>query len=274
MKNSKILSILLTVIIASALIVAGVYAYRGWQEENSLKPGPAEPEIIGGEADDHGCLIAAGYSWCEAKAKCLRTWEEPCAVDSEAAAVEPADADVAGIKQAFLTKYKKTASEVQITINQFTGDFARGGVKFAMGGQFGEGGIFLAYKENGVWQLAFDGNGMYSCAEMEKYGFPANMIPDCAAGGPAEVACTMDAKLCPDGSAVGRVAPDCEFAPCPDEGGGTQLPNPASAYCEEQGGTSEIRTATDGSQSGVCKFTDGSECDEWKFFRGECGPKK
>jgi hypothetical protein len=31
------------------------------------------------------------------------------------------------------------------------------------------------------------------------------------------VACTMDAKLCPDGSAVGRMPPNCEFAPCPGE---------------------------------------------------------
>ena len=30
------------------------------------------------------------------------------------------------------------------------------------------------------------------------------------------VACTADAKLCPDGSGVGRVPPSCEFAPCPD----------------------------------------------------------
>jgi hypothetical protein len=28
-------------------------------------------------------------------------------------------------------------------------------------------------------------------------------------------ACTQEAKLCPDGSAVGRVAPNCEFSPCP-----------------------------------------------------------
>ena len=28
-------------------------------------------------------------------------------------------------------------------------------------------------------------------------------------------ACTEEAKLCPDGSAVGRVAPSCEFAACP-----------------------------------------------------------
>ncbi|OGD32489.1 hypothetical protein A3C91_02560 [Candidatus Azambacteria bacterium RIFCSPHIGHO2_02_FULL_52_12] len=30
-----------------------------------------------------------------------------------------------------------------------------------------------------------------------------------------EIACTMEAKLCPDGSAVGRVGSSCEFAPCP-----------------------------------------------------------
>lgn len=28
-------------------------------------------------------------------------------------------------------------------------------------------------------------------------------------------ACTMEAKICPDGSAVGRRGPNCEFAPCP-----------------------------------------------------------
>lgn len=28
-------------------------------------------------------------------------------------------------------------------------------------------------------------------------------------------ACTEEAKICPDGSAVGRVAPNCDFAPCP-----------------------------------------------------------
>ena len=31
------------------------------------------------------------------------------------------------------------------------------------------------------------------------------------------VACTMDAKICPDGTAVGRTGPNCEFAPCPGE---------------------------------------------------------
>jgi hypothetical protein len=34
---------------------------------------------------------------------------------------------------------------------------------------------------------------------------------------PEPVACTMEAKLCSDGSYVGRTGPNCEFAPCPEE---------------------------------------------------------
>ncbi len=36
--------------------------------------------------------------------------------------------------------------------------------------------------------------------------------------------CTAEAKVCPDGSAVGRVGPSCEFAACPTPG----LPAPAN----------------------------------------------
>ncbi len=56
---------------------------------------------------------------------------------------------------------------------------------------------------------------------------------------------------------------------------GTDIPpvnmaNPASVYCKEQGNTLEIRTAADGSQSGVCIFPNGYSCDEWAYYRGEC----
>jgi len=35
-------------------------------------------------------------------------------------------------------------------------------------------------------------------------------------GDPKPVACTMEAKICPDGSSVSRSGPNCEFARCPD----------------------------------------------------------
>ena len=38
---------------------------------------------------------------------------------------------------------------------------------------------------------------------------PATTTPD------EPVFCTADAKMCPDGSFVGRTGPNCEFAPCP-----------------------------------------------------------
>jgi putative hemolysin len=52
----------------------------------------------------------------------------------------------------------------------------------------------------------------------------------------------------------------------------SDMPNPASVYCEQHGGKTEIVTAADGSQSGLCVFPDGSTCDEWAYFRGECQP--
>lgn len=64
----------------------------------------------------------------------------------------------------------------------------------------------------------------------------------------------------------------CAAPPTPTPAQQVDIANPASAYCVEQGYRSEIRTADDGSQSGLRIFLDGSECDEWAYFRGECGP--
>ena len=52
---------------------------------------------------------------------------------------------------------------------------------------------------------------------------------------------------------------------------GADMPNPASKYCVDQGGKLEIRDEA-GGQAGYCVFPDGSECDEWAYFRGECAP--
>jgi putative hemolysin len=59
--------------------------------------------------------------------------------------------------------------------------------------------------------------------------------------------------------------------PAPTDMPQAGMPNPASVYCEQNGNTLEIHTAADGSQNGICIFPDGSICDEWAYFRGECG---
>ena len=43
-------------------------------------------------------------------------------------------------------------------------------------------------------------------------------IVACQQAAKKEVGCTAEAFICPDGSAVGRTGPNCEFAPCPTTG--------------------------------------------------------
>lgn len=58
-------------VLAIVVIAIGVYAWSTAQTHQ-------EPEPIGGQTDEHGCLIAAGYSWCDARQACERPWERYC----------------------------------------------------------------------------------------------------------------------------------------------------------------------------------------------------
>lgn len=83
--------------------------------------------------------------------------------------------------------------------------------------------------------------------------------------GDGGVACTMDAKMCPDGSYVGRTAPKCEFAPCPTpvasdgtSGSCTSDSDCAAGYsCEDispvvREGTQNLRCWKNGAPRPIC----------------------
>lgn len=65
--------------------------------------------------------------------------------------------------------------------------------------------------------------GMHDGVHANGHGGGSVSMPNSGSGvippsaGDEWVACTMDAKICPDGSAVGRQGPHCEFAKCPGE---------------------------------------------------------
>jgi hypothetical protein len=48
------------------------------------------------------------------------------------------------------------------------------------------------------------------------------------------------------------------------------MANPASVFCVEHNGTLQIIDEPEG-QRGICTLSNGTECDEWAYFRGECG---
>ncbi|OQA36745.1 MAG: hypothetical protein BWY53_00371 [Parcubacteria group bacterium ADurb.Bin326] len=104
-----------------------------------------------------------------------------------------------------------------------------------------------------------------------KHGNPSSAMPNTPC--PGAIACTLDARICPDGSAVGRQGPNCEFAPCPgDEATSTEpvgLANPASANCKDKGGNLVMWEGPIG-QYGLCFFDDNRACEEWAMLRGDC----
>jgi hypothetical protein len=52
----------------------------------------------------------------------------------------------------------------------------------------------------------------------------------------------------------------------PDPLMGLQLPNPASVYCIERGGSIDIKQTPQGDVT-TCLLSDGTKIDEWVFYR-------
>jgi len=66
-------------------------------------------------------------------------------------------------------------------------------------------------------------------------------------------------------ASVTTTTPAAQVSPAGQSG----MANPASVNCGNIGGTTEIKTNADGSQYGMCTFTNGTTCEEWALFRGE-----
>ena len=101
--------------------------------------------------------------------------------------IEPADAlmvEVAetealkgDLKQAFVNKYQDwDIDNVVVELSMTTEGFATGGIGFA--DSFG-GGYFYAANTAEGWVIAWDGQDLVDCADIEPYDFPTEMIAYC-----------------------------------------------------------------------------------------------
>ncbi|HEX8923433.1 MAG TPA: hypothetical protein VF828_01725 [Patescibacteria group bacterium] len=132
---------------------------------NSAAVTPTAEVKVNNDADEHGCSLGAGYSWCQAKQKCLKLTEEKCEVSDEEL-----------IKGALFEKNGwKDTDNITVTVTENDGKYAKGSAQTS-----GGGGYFFAEKVNGTWEIVADGNGMIMCAKLGKYpDFPKSMIPTC-----------------------------------------------------------------------------------------------
>lgn len=154
--------ILITVVVAIVLISGGFIAYKSLVKKSSQS---IPQNLLGGDRDEHGCIGSAGYMWCETSGKCVRPWEESCEINAREA-----------IRDFLANKYGRPSDEVKVTMTKEEGLFASGSVVFGKGGP-GEGGVFLAWNNNGNWEVVFDGNGNVDCEMMRTgYGFPDTIL--------------------------------------------------------------------------------------------------
>jgi hypothetical protein len=154
--------------VAAVILGAGILytLYTPAQSPVSVENLSVTPIIVGGDIDTHGCKGSAGYSWCEPKNICLRTWETPCysSIEKE-------------LQYFMADKYDMPISEITIKTTKRDGDYATGSVKFGKDG-IGPGGLWLATKANSTaWTIVWDGNGSFDCVQFKKeYSFPKDVL--------------------------------------------------------------------------------------------------
>jgi uncharacterized protein len=68
---------------------------------------------------------------------------------------------------------------------------------------------------------------------------------------------------------AGLLVAGCTQSQTPAAAGTAGMANPASVNCGKIGGATEIKTAADGGQYGMCTFPNGTSCEEWALFRNE-----
>lgn len=70
----------------------------------------------------------------------------------------------------------------------------------------------------GVVAIAMTATGLLMWLALFRGSEPVSNVATSTPISQEPMECDADAKICPDGSAVGRTGPSCEFAACPDAG--------------------------------------------------------
>ncbi len=80
------------------------------------------------------------------------------------------------IKEAVFNKTGLTKNEALVTIDENTGQFAKGGIKEyeAVGGAY-----WIAAKTATGWVCVYDGQSQPTCQQIDSYNFPIDMVPEC-----------------------------------------------------------------------------------------------
>jgi hypothetical protein len=109
--------------------------------------------------------------------KMLKTFKIPANlnVTPTKAKAEDNNLIISVIKKQIALKHKTEEASLIVNVSEVDGDFAKGSVSDDF-----SGGMWFAQKEDGVWKLVWDGNGIIECSTFDLYpNFSKTMIPQC-----------------------------------------------------------------------------------------------
>lgn len=80
------------------------------------------------------------------------------------------------IKQSVFAETELSSDEAEVTISEIRGNHAKGGIKEfdAVGGAY-----WIAAKTTQGWVTVYHGQATPDCSDIELYGFPSDMVPQC-----------------------------------------------------------------------------------------------
>jgi len=189
--------------------------------------------------DEHGCVTDGGYEWCAVKNKCIRPWEENCtlAVGSPGTGI-PNPAAKYCTDMNYTLRNGSCVFPTSLTCEEWSFYQGECGKQFSLCEQNGNR-LEARTEEAGTFFMKYSVcifNDTSECNEQEYL-----------AGRCRPSMCTKWNE------SVGG---------CQRGAVGVGVPNPAAKYC------SDLNYVLIGED---CVFPDATRCEQWSFYRGNCG---
>lgn len=157
--TAKKSTVIFVVIFAAVLLLGGAFLLINKKGNNNLI------KSLGNK--QHKCLGPDGFSWCEPRQKCIKSWEEKCYKDENE-----------GIKHAYSKKYNKEFALLKVFVSTSTGKFAIGTIQNINSGITMSDSFMAAKKDNENWDIVWDSTKRLDCSILKQNNFPRVLIKD------------------------------------------------------------------------------------------------
>lgn len=158
--------------------VYSLFQEEGFEKDQFNIASGTISQISGFRKDDLICTIEEEILTDEEGNPNNKNIQIKCAQISDS--LEPVYSMEESLKSIFSKRYNTKSSAIYLNIEESTEDFVRGEVSVLDENIDQEEKLFLAAKIDGVWGIAYGGDGILYCSRLTELGFPEEMKKGCA----------------------------------------------------------------------------------------------